>query len=96
MDNLTHSLVGLALAESGLRRRTALATATLVIGANVPDIDALIYLVGDGKETLVRCKCRAPSFHNISVLHEISRGCMIADMVAIIGSLDIVMGEVDR
>lgn len=54
------------------------------------------YLVGDGKETLVRCKCRAPSFHNISVLHEISRGCMIADMVAIIGSMDIVMGEVDR
>jgi NADH-quinone oxidoreductase subunit D len=54
------------------------------------------YVIGDGKEVLVRCKCRAPSFHNISVLPEIARGTMIADMVAIIGSMDIVMGEVDR
>jgi inner membrane protein len=52
MDNLTHSLVGLALAESGLRRKTALATATLVIGANLPDVDALIYLFGDGTDAL--------------------------------------------
>jgi inner membrane protein len=52
MDNLTHSLVGLALAESGLKRRTALATATLVIGANLPDVDALVYLFGDGTDAL--------------------------------------------
>lgn len=39
MDNLTHTLVGAALAESGLKRRTALASATLMIGANFPDID---------------------------------------------------------
>ncbi len=54
------------------------------------------YIVSDGKDVLPRVKCRAPSFHNISVLSEISRGTMIADMVAIIGSMDIVMGEVDR
>jgi len=52
VDNLTHSLVGLALAESGLRRKTALATVTLVIGANLPDVDALIYLFGDGTDAL--------------------------------------------
>jgi inner membrane protein len=52
LDNLTHSLVGLALAHSGLKRRTALATAALVIGANLPDVDALIYLVGDGTDAL--------------------------------------------
>lgn len=39
MDNLTHTLVGAALAESGLKKRTALASATLMIGANFPDID---------------------------------------------------------
>ncbi|HYC78773.1 MAG TPA: NADH-quinone oxidoreductase subunit D [Planctomycetota bacterium] len=54
------------------------------------------YVISDGKETAYRVKCRAPSFHNISMLSEISRGAMIADMVAIIGSTDIVMGEVDR
>lgn len=43
-----------------------------------------------------RVKCRACSFHNLSVLPEISRGLLLADLVAIIGSLDLVMGEVDR
>lgn len=41
MDNLTHTLVGLSLAESGLKRRTALGTATLAIAANLPDVDVL-------------------------------------------------------
>ena len=52
MDNLCHSLVGAALSAAGLRRRTALATATMVIGANLPDVDALIYLVGDNADGL--------------------------------------------
>ncbi len=54
------------------------------------------YIVSDGSPKPFRVKARAPSFHNISVLSEISRGCMVADMIAIIGSIDIVMGEVDR
>ena len=41
MDNITHTLVGAALAETGLKRRTPLAAATLMIGANFPDIDVL-------------------------------------------------------
>ncbi len=52
MDNLTHSLVGLALAESGLKRRSGLGTATLLIGANLPDIDGLAYVVGTGTDAL--------------------------------------------
>src|SRR5258708_18921250 len=48
MDNLTHTLVGLALADSGLRRRSRLGTAALLIGANLPDIDALVYFIGKG------------------------------------------------
>ncbi len=44
MDNLCHTLVGAALAEAGLRRRTRLAVPTLLIGANLPDSDALSYL----------------------------------------------------
>src|SRR5690349_12193196 len=48
MDNITHTLVGLALADSGLKRRSRLGTAALLIGANLPDIDALVYFVGRG------------------------------------------------
>ena len=46
MDNLTHTLVGLTLAESGLKRTSRLATTTLVIAANLPDVDGLSYLFG--------------------------------------------------
>ena len=41
MDNVCHTLVGAALAEAGLKRRTSLGTAVLMIGANFPDIDVL-------------------------------------------------------
>jgi inner membrane protein len=47
MDNLTHSLVGAALAEAGPRDRFALATPTLILAANVPDVDVVSYLIGD-------------------------------------------------
>ena len=46
MDNLTHSLVGAALSRAGLDRRTPLATATLVVAANAPDIDVLSFVRG--------------------------------------------------
>ncbi|MBL0303353.1 MAG: NADH-quinone oxidoreductase subunit D [Cytophagaceae bacterium] len=43
-----------------------------------------------------RLKCRSCSFHNLSVLPELAKGMLVADLVTIIGSLDLVMGEVDR
>src|ERR687895_2677053 len=46
MDNVCHTLVGAALAEAGLKRRTALGAATLMIGANFPDIDVLAVPLG--------------------------------------------------
>jgi inner membrane protein len=46
MDNLCHTLVGAALAESGLKRRTALGTATLMIAANLPDVDVVAVPLG--------------------------------------------------
>lgn len=51
----------------------------------------------DGKsDKPLRCKARGPSFSNLSVVPEISKGVLIADLVAIIGSIDFVLGEVDR
>ncbi len=54
------------------------------------------YLVGDGSDVPYRLKWRAPGFVHLQMLGLLSRGHMIADIVANIGSLDIVMGEVDR
>ena len=54
------------------------------------------YIVSDGSERPYRLKIRAPSFVNLGVVPLISKGYMIADMVSIIGSIDIVLGEIDR
>ncbi len=54
------------------------------------------YIVSIGDKKPYRCRVRGPSFCNLSVMGEISRECLIADIVAIIGSIDIVLGEVDR
>lgn len=54
------------------------------------------YVISDGSETPFRVKTRAPSFVNLSILGEISRGVLVADLIAILGSLDIVLGEIDR
>jgi inner membrane protein len=54
MDNLAHSLFGAWMAEAGLKRTTPLATATLVIGANLPDIDGFTMLVGHDTSLLLR------------------------------------------
>lgn len=54
------------------------------------------YLMSDKSASPFRVKARAPSFVHLSMLPAISRGALIADMVAIVGSIDIVLGEVDR
>jgi NADH-quinone oxidoreductase subunit D len=55
-----------------------------------------IYLVSDGANKPYRLKIRPPGFVHLAALDEMSRGHMIADAVAIIGTMDIVFGEVDR
>ena len=52
MDNVCHTLVGAALGSAGLARRRPLATATLLIGANLPDVDGFTYAFSDGPTAL--------------------------------------------
>jgi NADH-quinone oxidoreductase subunit D len=55
-----------------------------------------VYLVADGTNRPYKCKIRAPSFAHLQAMDFLSRGHMLADVAAIIGSLDIVFGEIDR
>ena len=55
-----------------------------------------MYLVSDGTGRPYRCKVRAPGFAHLAGLEYMSRGHMLADVVTIIGTQDIVFGEVDR
>jgi NADH-quinone oxidoreductase subunit D len=55
-----------------------------------------VYLVADGSNKPYRCKIRAPGFPHLAAMDFINRGHMLADVSAILGSLDIVFGEIDR
>ena len=55
-----------------------------------------VYLVSDGTDKPYRCKIRAPGFAHLQAIDFMCRGHMLADVSAILGSLDIVFGEVDR
>ena len=55
-----------------------------------------VYLVSDGANKPYRLKVRAPGFVHLSAMNELIRGHMLADVVAIIGTLDVVFGEIDR
>ena len=55
-----------------------------------------IYIVSDGANKPYRVKIRAPGFAHLSAMNELANGHMLADAVAIISTLDLVFGEVDR
>jgi NADH-quinone oxidoreductase subunit D len=55
-----------------------------------------IYLVSDGANKPYRMKIRAPGFAHLAAMDEMARGHMIADVVAILATMDIVFGEIDR
>ena len=64
--------------------------------AENPRGDFGVYLVSEGENTPYRVKIRGPSFCNLMALKRMTVGHYIADAVVILGSLDIVLGEVDR
>jgi len=55
-----------------------------------------VYLVADGSNRPYRCKIRAPGFPHLQAMDALNKGHMLADVSAILGSLDIVFGEIDR
>jgi NADH-quinone oxidoreductase subunit D len=61
-----------------------------------PKGEFAVYLVSDGTNRPYRCKIRAPGFAHLQALEMLSKGHMLADVVANLGSLDIVFGEIDR
>jgi len=66
------------------------------VATEAPKGEFGVYLVSDGTNRPYRCKIRAPGFAHLEALDFMSKGHMLADVVAIIGSLDIVFGEIDR
>jgi len=65
-------------------------------GVEAPKGELGFYIVSDGGNKPYRMRIRPPSFVNLQAIEKMSKGAMIADLIAVIGTLDIVLGEIDR
>lgn len=69
----------------------------LYVRAENPKGETGFFFRADGRSDIpFRCKARGASFTNLSIINDLSKGGLIADLIAVIGSIDIVLGEVDR
>jgi len=82
--------------QVAIPKRIRPAAGDLYVRTETPKGELGYYIVSDGTATPFRVKVKAPCFVNLSALPAMCRGAMIADVVAILGSIDIVLGEVDR
>lgn len=70
--------------------------ATSYIGVEAPKGEFGIYILSDNTKLPYRCKIRSPGFMHLQAINYMAKGHLIADVVAIIGTLDLVLGDVDR
>jgi NADH-quinone oxidoreductase subunit D len=82
--------------QAALPKRIRPEAGEIYFRSETPKGELGYYIVSDGTASPYRVKVKSPCFVNLSALPAISRGAMIADIVAILGSIDIVLGEVDR
>ena len=66
------------------------------VGTEAPKGEFGVFLISNGTNRPYRCKIKAPGFNHLQALNYMSKGHMVADVVTIIGTQDIVFGEVDR
>ncbi len=82
--------------QSAVPKRIRPDAADLYVRTETPKGELGYYIMADGTTSPARVKVKSPCFVNLSALPAMSRGAMIADVIAILGSIDIVLGEVDR
>lgn len=82
--------------QSAIPKRIRPDAGEVYVRTETPKGEIGYYVVADGTASPFRVKVRPPCFVNLAVLPAITRGAMISDVIAILGSVDIVLGEVDR
>ena len=82
--------------QSAIPKRIKPAKGSVYARVESPRGELGYFIISDGTTSPFRVKVRAPSFVNLEVLGELCKGHLVADVIAILGSVDIVLGEVDR
>ena len=77
-------------------RTLKIAPGEIFVRTECPKGEMGFHIISDGGPEPFRCKTRSPAFHNLHVIEKVGRGQMISDLAATIGSLDLVLGEIDR
>ncbi len=78
------------------KMNTKLPSAECYLETEAPRGQMGFFIVGDGKAEPLRARAKSSCFCNLSVTADLCRGCLLADIPSIVGSLDVVMGEIDR
>jgi NADH-quinone oxidoreductase subunit D len=68
----------------------------IYVATEAPNGELGFYIVGQGNDVAYRARCRPPSFIHYALMPHLIRGHMISDIVAVLGSLNIIAGELDR
>ena len=68
----------------------------IYVGTEAPKGEFGLFLISEGSVVPYRCKIRSPGFFHLQAINYLSKGHLLADVVTIIGTLDIVFGEIDR
>lgn len=82
--------------QEAVPRRIRTKEGEVYVRTETPRGELGYYIISDKSSSPYRIKARTPSFVNLSILPAISKGALVADLVAIVGSIDIVLGGVDR
>ncbi|MEK6552077.1 MAG: NADH-quinone oxidoreductase subunit D, partial [Bacteroidota bacterium] len=82
--------------QSAIPKRVKPPKGTVYARVENPRGELGYFIISDGNLNPFRVKVRAPSFVNLEVMGELCKGHLVADVIAILGSLDIVLGEIDR
>jgi len=77
-------------------RRVKLPKGEVYVRTEAPKGELGFYIVSDGTGEPYRCKCKSPSFSHVAALDYLCRGVFVADVIVILGSMDVVLGEIDR
>ena len=93
MKNLMESLIQhFKFYSSGI----SIAKSETYVAVEAPKGEFGVFLAVDSGESPYRCKLRAPGFMHLQAMNYMAKGHLIADVVTIIGTLDVVFGEIDR
>jgi NADH-quinone oxidoreductase subunit D len=82
--------------QAKMRRIARPPKGEVYVRSETPRGDLGVFLVSDGGPKPYRVKVRTPSFSNLQAIQHMLRGAYVADAVVVLGSLDIILGEVDR